>query len=148
MNQLDTNILSMLIKDGRMSFAEIARELRVSRAHVRERVQQLTEQGVIEQFTAVINPEKIGKAVSAFLDIRVAPESIETVARSLSGRNEVVSLYIMSDMQSLHVHTLTDSQEALHKLVREQLFGRPGVLEVECKTLMARPKHRRGGPRL
>ncbi|MCC5812885.1 MAG: Lrp/AsnC family transcriptional regulator [Ectothiorhodospiraceae bacterium] len=148
MNQLDTNILGMLIKDGRMSFAEIARELRVSRAHVRERVQQLMEQGVIEQFTAVINPEKIGKAVSAFLDIRAAPESIETVARSLSGRNEVVSLYIMSDMQSLHVHTLTDSQEALHALVREQLFGRPGVLQVECKTLMARPKHRRGGPRL
>ena len=74
MSPLDTKILGLLIKDGRASFAEIARALNVTRAHVRERVQKLIDDGVIEQFTAVVNPEKMGKAVSAFFDVRVAPQ--------------------------------------------------------------------------
>ena len=36
MSPLDTKILGLLIKDGRASFAEIARALKVSRAHVRD----------------------------------------------------------------------------------------------------------------
>ncbi|WP_181919440.1 hypothetical protein [Alkalilimnicola ehrlichii] len=51
----------------------------------------------------------------------------------------------MSDKQSLHLNTLTG--DAAHA-VREQWFGHPDVLQLECQTLMARPKRRRGGPRL
>lgn len=148
MSPLDTKILGLLIKDGRASFAEIARVLNVSRAHVRERVQKLIDGGVIEQFTAVVNPEKMGKAVSAFFDIKVAPQEIQGVARDLASQPEVVSLYIMNDMQSLHIHTLTEDSLQLERFSVDHLFGRPGVTSIDCKTLMSRLKHRRGGPRL
>lgn len=148
MSPLDTKILSLLIKDGRASFAEIARALDVSRAHVRERVQRLLDEGVIEQFTAVVNPEKMGKAVSAFFDIKVAPQEIQSVARDLAAQPEVVSLYVMNDMQSLHMHTLTEDSAQLERFSAGNLFGRPGVLSIDCKTLMSRLKNRRGGPRL
>jgi Lrp/AsnC family leucine-responsive transcriptional regulator len=145
---LDTKILGMLIKDGRASFAEIARSLNVSRAHVRERVQKLMDDGVIEQFTAVVNPEKLGKAVSAYFDVKVAPQGIEEVARDLAAQPEVVSLYIMNDMQSLHMHTLTDDMAVLEQFSTKHLFGKEAVRSVDCKTLMSRLKNRRGGPRL
>jgi DNA-binding Lrp family transcriptional regulator len=148
MNQLDTEIVSLLIKNGRESYAEIARRLGVTRAHVRDRVQALQEAGVIEQFTAVINPEKLGKIVSAFLDIKVAPQGVEQVAGELADQPEVASLYIMSDMRSLHVHTLTDTHERLHEFVRQHVFGQPHVLSVDSQTLLKRVKNRRGGPRL
>jgi Lrp/AsnC family leucine-responsive transcriptional regulator len=145
---LDTKILSLLIKDGRASFAEIARDLNVSRAHVRERVNKLIEEGVIEQFTAVVNPEKLGKAVSAFFDVKVAPHGITQVAEELAAQPEVVSLYIMNDMQSLHMHTLTKDMAQLEQFSANHLFGREAVRQVDCKTLMSRLKNRRGGPRL
>ena len=148
MNTLDTRILGMLIKDGRASYAEIARQLGVSRAHARERVQKLLEDGVIEQFTAVVNPEKLGKAVSAFFDVQVSPQGIEGIAKELSELAEVVSLYIMSDMRSLHIHTLTNDTEALERFAHKYLFGREHVISIDCKTLVSRPKQRRGGPRL
>ena len=66
MNTTDTELLNLLIKDGRMSYADIARQLGISRAHARTRVNALVEEGVIEQFTAVVNPEKLGKAISTF----------------------------------------------------------------------------------
>lgn len=148
MTPLDTKILGLLIKDGRATFADIARDLKVSRAHVRERVQKLIDEGVIEQFTAVVNPEKLGKAVSAFFDVQVAPVNIQEVARELSAQPEVVSLYIMNDMQSLHMHTLTKDMAILEQFSTNHLFGKEGVRNVDCKTLMTRLKNRRGGPRL
>jgi Lrp/AsnC family leucine-responsive transcriptional regulator len=148
MSPLDTKILGLLIKDGRLSFAEIARMLGISRAHARERVTKLMEDGVIEQFTAVVNPEKLGKAVSAFFDVKVSPQGITDVANSLSQRPEVVSLYIMNDMQSLHMHTLTEDMDVLERFTNENLFSREYIQSVDCKTLLSRLKNRRGGPRL
>ncbi|MFI9654913.1 Lrp/AsnC family transcriptional regulator [Guyparkeria sp. GHLCS8-2] len=148
MNRLDTEIIGLLIKDGRLSYAEIARQLGVTRAHVRDRVQALVDSGSIEQFTAVIDPEKLGKSVSAFLDIKAAPHAIEDVAQALADQPEVISLYIMSDMRSLHVHTLTDSYDSLLGFASRQIYGRTGIVSVECQTLLKRIKNRVGGPRL
>jgi len=148
MNKLDSALLNLLIKDARASFADIARQLNVSRAHARARVQALVASGVIEQFSAVVNPEKLGKVVSTFIDLRVAPAAIERIAEELASCPEVVSLYIMSDLQSLHIHTLTDSMASFDAFVREHVFNRPEILSVECKTLLSRVKNRRGGARL
>jgi len=147
-NRLDTEIIGLLIKDGRLAYAEIARQLGVTRAHVRDRVQALLDGGSIEQFTAVIDPEKLGKSVSAFLDIKASPNAIEEVAQALADQPEVISLYIMSDMKSLHVHTLTDSSDSLLDFASRQIYGRAGIVSVECQTLLKRIKNRVGGPRL
>jgi len=147
-NKLDSDILNILVRDARTPFADIARELGISRAHARNRVQALVDAGLIEQFSAVINPDKLGKVVSAFVDLKVRPAELQAVAHELADCPEVVSLYIMSDLQSLHVHTLTDSQESFETFVRRRIFNRPEILSVESKTLLARVKHRRGGARL
>ncbi|MDP3189927.1 Lrp/AsnC family transcriptional regulator [Rhodoferax sp.] len=148
LSKLDSALLNILVKDGRASFADIARQLGVSRAYARARVQVLVSSGVIELFGAVINPEKLGKVISTFVDIRVTPAALEAVAQELADCHEVVSLYIMSDLQSLHIHALTDSMETFDAFVRKRIFNRPEILSVDCKTLMTRVKNRRGGARL
>lgn len=148
MNKLDTALLNILIKDARISFADIARQLNVSRAYARARVQALVEEGVIEKFTAVINPEKLGKTISMFIDLKVSPQAIEQVAEELAALPEVVSLYIMSDLRSLHIHTLTDSHESFDQFASKHIFSRPEIISVECNSLLKRVKHRRGGARL
>jgi DNA-binding Lrp family transcriptional regulator len=148
MNKVDPALLNILIKDGRASFADIARQLGISRAHARTRVQALVDSGVIELFSAVVNPEKLGKVISTFIDLKVAPHAMNSLPQELADCPEVVSLYIMSDLQSLHIHTLTDSYESFDRFVRERIFNRPEILAVDCKSLMTRVKNRRGGARL
>lgn len=148
MNKNDTALLSILIQDARASFADIARKLNISRAHARSRVNALVDEGVIEKFTAVVNPEKLGKVISTFIDLKVVPQHIEAVAEELAAKQEVVSLYIMSDLRSLHIHTLTDSHEAFDKFSKDFLLGRKEIISVECGSLLKRVKHRRGGARL
>lgn len=138
----------MLTDDGRRSFADIARELDVSRVHVRDRVQKLIAEGVIEKFTLIVNPEKIGRTISAFFDVEVDPQGIETIAEDLAKQPEVRSLYIMNDMCSLHIHTLTEDSKALEDFAHRNLFSRKHIVKVNCKTLLTRIKNRRGGTRI
>jgi len=90
--------------------------------HVRDRVQKMITEGVIEKFTLIVNPEKIGSTVSAFFDVEVDPQGIEAVAEDLARQPEVRSLYIMSDMASLHIHTLTEDSKALEDFAHRNLF--------------------------
>lgn len=148
MENVDEAILKLLVDDSRLSFAEIGRRVGISRAYARERVRHLVDEGIIEKFTAVVDPVKLGRSVSAFLDVRVSPSHIDACCDELAGTPEVVSLYLMSDLQSLHIHTLTDTEAHLDAFVREHFFSRDGILGIECKMLLRRIKNRRGGPRL
>ncbi|MFC0268639.1 Lrp/AsnC family transcriptional regulator [Kushneria aurantia] len=148
MNKLDSDLLKLLIRDGRMSYADMARQLDISRAHARDRVQQLVESGVVEQFTAVINPASLGKVISTFVDLKVAPYALERMAQELAACPEVINLYIMSDLRSLHIHTLTDSQEAFDGFARQYLLGREEIIAVNCTNLLSRVKHGEGGAKL
>lgn len=67
MDSIDKKILDLLIGNGRISYVDIGKELNLSRVAIRERVNNLQEKGIIERFTVVVNSEKIGKNVSAFL---------------------------------------------------------------------------------
>jgi len=148
MIDLDQKILQILIDDGRRSFADVARELEVSRVHVRDRVQKLMASGVIEKFTLIVNPEKIGNTISAFFDVEVDPQGIQAVAEDIALQPEVRSLYIMSDMTSLHIHVLIDDSKALEDFARRNLLARKHVLKVNCKLLLSRIKRSRGGSRI
>ncbi|MFD7557827.1 MULTISPECIES: Lrp/AsnC family transcriptional regulator [unclassified Streptomyces] len=66
----DWRILEALQRDGRASFTELARSVSMSASAVTERVRRLEEAGVITGYTAVVDPEKLGKAILALVRLR------------------------------------------------------------------------------
>lgn len=66
----DWRILQALQDDGRASFADLARAVSMSASAVTERVRRLEEAGVITGYTAVVDPEKLGKPVLALTRLR------------------------------------------------------------------------------
>ena len=131
-----------------MSFADIGRSIGITRASARERVQNLMGNGFIEKFTIVVNPGLLDKSVSAFFDVQVTAQAIVIVAETLANLKDVSSLYIMSDMCSLHMHVLVKDMGALEAFTHAHLFGHPDIVNIQCKMLMSRIKQRRGGPRI
>ncbi|QQD73373.1 Lrp/AsnC family transcriptional regulator [Acidithiobacillus ferrivorans] len=148
MDSTDHEILALLVEDGRMSFADIGRSIGITRASARERVQNLIGNGFIEKFTIVVNPGLLDRSVSAFFDVQVTAQAIAIVAETLANLKDVSSLYIMSDMCSLHMHVLVKDMGALEAFTHAHLFGHPDIVNIQCKMLMSRIKQRRGGPRI
>ncbi|MFJ6655598.1 Lrp/AsnC family transcriptional regulator [Streptomyces sp. NPDC091377] len=66
----DWRILDVLQRDGRASFAELARAVAMSPSAVTERVRRLEEAGVIQGYAAVVDPERIGLSLLAFVRLR------------------------------------------------------------------------------
>jgi Lrp/AsnC family leucine-responsive transcriptional regulator len=66
----DWRLLDALQADGRLGYAELARRVGMSASAVTERVRRLEEAGVIAGYTAVVDPERIGLGVLAFVRLR------------------------------------------------------------------------------
>ncbi len=89
-DRIDARILEILAADARTSVAEIARTVRLSSPSVSERIKRLEEAGVIEGYSAQINPGALGLGLSAWLRIRPVPGELQRVADILRGLPAIV----------------------------------------------------------
>ncbi len=143
-DDIDRQIIKALNANGRISYTELAKEIGLSRVAIQARINTLMEEGVIERFTAVINPEKIGIHVSAFFNVEVEPRSLQSVADALAGEPVVTSLYHMTGPSKLHMHALFTNNTEMEKFLNEKLYKLPGVVSVDCQVLITRYKSRMG----
>ena len=67
LNDTDLAIIALLQAEGRATFAQIAQQVGLSPAAVHERVKKLEARGVITGYKAVVDPEKLGAGVTAFV---------------------------------------------------------------------------------
>ncbi len=93
MDEKDLKIIEILIKDGRKSYTDIARELGTSESSIRKRVKKLEEEGVIKGYTAIIDPSKIGYNVVALTGFDTEPDKFLSVAHELCKFKEVKKVF-------------------------------------------------------
>lgn len=148
MDDLDKNILQTLIKDSRTSYAEIGRTFGLTRVGIKDRIEKLKQDGVIEEFTVTLNPEKMGKFVSAFFEIDVEPRFLDEVAKGLADEDEVENLYLMTGSSTLHMHALVNDMDNLENFVLKKIYSLKGVTRVQTNMILKRYKSRKGGARL
>ena len=70
MEDTDRKIVSLLARNGRMSFTELARQAGLSVSAVHKRVRRLEQDGVIKGYAAMFNPEDVGLPLTAFVSIK------------------------------------------------------------------------------
>ena len=73
LDELDQKIIQLLIENARISYSDIGKETGISRVAVKARIQALEKQGIIEEYTTIINPQKISGAVSCYFEIETSP---------------------------------------------------------------------------
>ena len=73
MDAIDRIILGELVRDGRLSFRDLAARVRLSPTATAERVRRLVEDGVIDGFHAAVNLAALGRPLRAFIDVRLGP---------------------------------------------------------------------------
>ena len=147
-DEIDRKILAELEEDGRMSYAELGRKLDLTRVSIRERIVKLKEKGIIEKFTVIVDPEKIGKKLSAFFEIDVEPNYLDEVANKLAEEEEVYSLYLMTGASTLHMHSLLKDHDELENFLIEKIYSLKGITRVRSNIILKRYKNRDGGARL
>jgi Lrp/AsnC family transcriptional regulator for asnA, asnC and gidA len=122
-------IISELQQDGRRSYAAIAKEVGLSEAAVRQRVQRLIESGVM-QVVAVTDPTELGFERQAMIGIR-ATGALEPVADALSAMPEVDYVVISAGSFDLLVEVVCVSDDQLLEIISKHIRSIPGVIATE-----------------
>jgi Lrp/AsnC family leucine-responsive transcriptional regulator len=101
MESTDQKILGLLARDGRMSYTDIGRETGLSTSAAQQRVRRLEQRGVITGYRAVINPEFLGKTLSAFVELRAMDPALEDeVPARIAELPDVISCFSVAGTAS------------------------------------------------
>ncbi|HJA41098.1 MAG TPA: Lrp/AsnC family transcriptional regulator [Firmicutes bacterium] len=144
LDQLDQKIVELLIRNARMSYSDIGQEIGISRVAVKSRIQALEQKGIIEEYTTIINPQKISGAVSCYFEIETVPNSLMDVLNLLQKNDIITQIYRVTGKSKLHVHAVASSNEEMERLICETIDKLPGVLECSCNMIFSRIKDIKG----
>ena len=126
LDNVDKGILSFLQDNARSSFVKIARKIGVSEGTVHLRVRKLLEKGIIRGFYAIVNPEKVGLAIRAFIGLQAEPAMYEKILKKLAEMDSVYAIYDVTGEYSALIDVKVRDKEELTKVI--DLVGSiPGV---------------------
>ena len=140
LDEIDNRIINLLADNARMSFVEIGNEVGLSRVAVKMRIQSLEKQGIIEKYSIIINPEKLGNSLAVFLDLQISANRLNQVCYTLAQIPQVIKIYQMTGDTRLHIHAMMKSNEELEYFLKNQIYILPGLLECSCNTIISRIK--------
>lgn len=127
----DTNklIIEHLQRDGRMSYATLAKTIGLSEAAVRQRVQRLLDNGLM-QIVAVTDPLTLGFARQAMVGLRVTGD-LRAIADRIAEIPEVDYVVICAGRYDLLVELVCTDDEHLLDLLNEKVRAVEGVTEAD-----------------
>jgi Lrp/AsnC family transcriptional regulator for asnA, asnC and gidA len=129
LDDTDRAIIELLQADGRMPFTKVAAEVGLTEGAIRQRVQRLTDQGVM-QIVAVTDPMSLGVRRVAMIGARVHGDA-EATAHALAEMSEVEYLVATTGRYDLMFEVVADDDAHLMQLL-SQLRARADILEVEA----------------
>lgn len=144
LDNLDQKIVQMLIENARVSYSDIGEKVGISRVAVKARVSALEEKGIIEEYTTIINPQKISGAISCYFEIETRPEQFSTVAEALIQEEMVTQIYRVTGNCRLHVHAVASSQEEMEQFLCRRIDRLEGVTRINCNVILSRLKDVKG----
>jgi Lrp/AsnC family transcriptional regulator for asnA, asnC and gidA len=122
-------IVEQLQVDGRRSYAAIGKAIGLSEAAVRQRVQRLTDSGVM-QIVAVTDPLQLGFARQAMIGIR-AEGPLERIADQLAAMDDVDYVVVTAGSFDLLVEAVCEGDEDLLDLLSNRIRAIDGVTTTE-----------------
>lgn len=141
---LDQKIIQLLIENARMSYSDIGQEIGISRVAVKARIQALEQRGIIEEYTTIINPQKISGAISCYFEIETLPDTLAEVTEILRQNETITQVYRVTGKNKLHVHAVAASSEEMEKLIHEIIDPLPGIESCSCNIILSRIKDIKG----
>jgi len=129
LDAISKTIIELLQEDGRRSYSDIGRVVGLSEAAVRQRVQRLTESGVM-QIVAVTDPMQLGFHRQAMIGVRVSGDA-RRVAEAISAIDAVDYVVITVGSFDVLAEVVCEDDDDLLTLINDVIRPIEGVLSTE-----------------
>lgn len=161
LDKTDRRILAVLQADGRLSNQDVAEKVSLSPSPCLRRIKRLEEAGVIRQYVALLDPEKIGLGLLAYVNVRLErssdaatqsnarallppsppmPSPRANFAVSVEEWPEVVACYAMTGEMDYLLRVHVEDMEHFSRFMMATLLRHPAVLDVKSSFALQRIK--------
>jgi Lrp/AsnC family leucine-responsive transcriptional regulator len=128
LGNIDKLIIELLQGNGRMTQADIARQIGIAPSAVLERIRKLEARGVIRGYAALVDPRSLDKGLLAFVAVRTSGlHGDEEAGRRLAAMPEVLEVHHVAGEDCFLLKVRTRDTEQLGELLRDRISAIPEV---------------------
>jgi len=130
----DRRILSLLQKKGRMSNADLAEAVHMSASACHRRVQRLEDDGFIRDYVALLDPQKVDRKATVFVEITLsgqADEVLDAFEKAVARIPDVLECHLMAGSADYLLKVVASDTEDFARIHRQSLATLPGVAQMQ-----------------
>lgn len=133
LDSTDKKILQMVQSNGRITNQELSEKIGLSPSPCLRRLKHLENNGTISSYVALVDPQAVGLAVTAFVRVRLDQQDdrhLATFELAVADFPEVMECYLMTGDADYQLRVLVESLNAFEDFLRQRLTKIEGVAQV------------------
>ncbi len=149
LDRTDLRMLALLQREGRMTNAELAAQVKLSPSACLRRLQRLESDGVIAGYAAQVDPTAVGLGLSAFVRVQLERHdsaSVERFVQAVNAWNEVVACHALSGDMDYLLHVFVADLDHFSAFLLDKLLNASGVADVNSSVVLRTVKRSRSLP--
>ena len=135
-DNIDNRIVNLLLKDGRMSYSEIAEAVGLSRTAVKSRISALERSGIIKGYKAIIDTQSAPEMMTFIMNIETKPEDFEECRQVFSAASETVTVIQTTGRCHLVAICLSKDIATMRDFVNRVYNNVPGILSINANAVL------------
>ncbi len=148
-DRIDRKILRLMQQNARIKNVNLARQVGVAQSTVLERVRRLEERGVIKGYRVIIDPEKLGLSIQAFVSVTMQRHEAEVIKRFEGGVKKIRGVracYHLTGRFDYLLYVVARDLEELGKIVKSKIAALDGYGRSETFVIFSEIKADEGIP--
>ena len=145
LDRIDRNIIAALARDGRLSMAELAAAVGLSKTPVQARVKRLEKDGFIRGYSAVVDREKMGEGHVAFVQVKLSDTrsaALDAFNRAVQSVAEIEQCHMIASSFDYLLKVRTTDIAAYRRVLGERISALPHVAQTSTFVAMETVKDR------
>lgn len=145
LDKLDKKFLRLLQENSRLTNLEIAQRVNLSPSPCLRRIRRLEDAGIIDRYTALLNPGKLGLDLLVFVNVRLQKQNNLPLAKHpgedfylmVKKWSEVEACYVMSGEMDYLLKIRVTNMSHFTQLLHERLLQYPAIMDVKSSFVLA-----------
>jgi len=139
LDNTDVKILYALQAEGRMPLTQLSTQLGIPHGTIRDRIRKLENAGVIERYTAVINPAKVGYRINCFIEMTLDHQvEVSRAIDALMKIEEVSEIHLLTGEVDVFVEIWATDIEHLRQILYDKLTTIPGMVRTTTLVVLSK----------
>ena len=149
MDEIDRKILRLLQDNCRLSIANIGDKVGLSASACHRRISLLEKDGVIENYTARLNGEKLGYNMTFYVEVSLESQSdavLSAFEKAALGRPEVLECYLTTGEADYLIKVAAPDTKSYERIYKRTIAALPHVSRIQSSLVMKTVKRWSGYP--